>query len=131
MAYRFEFDPINKILMCRFEGQLTDDLLQLFYDDAQTHAIATDPRTTVVDLVGVTKFAVASEFIRALTHKAPVLPHSTRQRFVVVPDTAAYGLIRMFELAGGDKRPAMTITRSLEEVWSALGTDPPHFEPLE
>ena len=28
MGFRFEFDPANKILMTRMEGELTDDLVR-------------------------------------------------------------------------------------------------------
>jgi hypothetical protein len=31
MGYLFEFDPVNRILRVRFEGELTEDVLWEYY----------------------------------------------------------------------------------------------------
>ena len=42
MGHRFEFDPVNKILLMRVEGRLTDESLAELYRTAQKWWAATD-----------------------------------------------------------------------------------------
>jgi hypothetical protein len=42
MAFRFEFDSVKTILVARFEGRVTEELLTHFYAAARKYAIATD-----------------------------------------------------------------------------------------
>ena len=44
MGRRSEFDPANKILLMRFEGQLTDESAAEFYGAVRKYSTATDAR---------------------------------------------------------------------------------------
>jgi len=128
---RFEFDAANKILMTRFEGRLTNQLAARGYEEMGKRAILTDPRVSIAEMSSVTDFAVQPIVIRSLARKVSILPDPLKNRFIVVPTTAAYGLARMFQIAGEPERPHIEIVRTLAEVWAALGIEPPRFEPLE
>jgi hypothetical protein len=131
MALRFEFDPVNKILLGLLDGRLTDELLGEAYETARKYAVATDASAGIWDTSSVTEFAISSEFIRSLASREPIIADPKRPRFVVAPQTVAFGLFRMFQLTGDHTRPLLTIVRSLGEALAALGVQAPHFEPLE
>jgi hypothetical protein len=132
MAFRFEFDPVHKILLARFEGQLTNEAAEEYHDALGENWRATDARAGIWDLSAATAFAVDSEFLRSLAKRKPVTPGLTNYpRFIVVPVTAGYGLMRMFQIAGESARPLLHVVRSVDEALRELGAQSPHFEPLE
>jgi hypothetical protein len=52
-------------------------------------------------------------------------------RFIVVPKTAGYGLMRMFQIAEEPSRPLPHGLRAVEGVLTAIGVQSTQFEPLE
>jgi hypothetical protein len=132
MAYRFEFDPVNKILLARFEGQLTNESAEEYHNALGKNWRATDARAGIWDLTGVADFAVAADFLRNLAKRKPITPGLTdHPRFIVVPVTAGYGLMRMFQIAGESARPLLHVVRTVDEALTTLGAQSPHFEPVE
>lgn len=60
------------------------------------------------------------------------MPHADkRPRIIVSTATVGFGLMRMLQLAGEQKRPLMTVVRTLDEALAALGAQSLHFEPLD
>jgi hypothetical protein len=132
MAFRFEFDPVNKILLARFEGQLTNESAAAYHDALGKNWSATEARAGIWDLSAATDFAVDSDFLRSLAKRRPVTPGLTdHPRFIVVPVTAGYGLMRMFQIAGEAERPGLHVVRTVDEALRQLDVQSPHFEPLE
>src|SRR5271170_3899313 len=132
MAFHFAFDPVNKILLARFEGQLTNESAAEYHDALGNNWRATDARAGIWDLSGATDFSVESDFLRSLAKRKPVTPGLTNYpRFIVVPVTAGYGLMRMFQIAGESARPLLHVVRTVDEALTELGAQSPHFEPLE
>jgi hypothetical protein len=75
---------------------------------------------------------VDSDFLRSLAKRRPVTPGLTdHPRFIVVPVTAGYGLMRMFQIAGEAERPGLHVVRTVDEALRQLDVQSPHFEPLE
>jgi hypothetical protein len=131
MALRLEFDPVNKILLGRLDGRLTDELLSEAYDTARKYAVATNASMGIWDTSSVTEFAVSSGFVRSLASRKPIIEDAKRLRIVVAPKIEAYGLFRMFQLAGESTRPQLTIVHTIDEALALLGVQSAHFEPLE
>lgn len=132
MGYRFEFDSVNRILLARFEGRLTNESAAEFHDALGRSWRATEPRAGIWDLSGVTHFAAASEFLRTLAKRKPITPGLTaHDRYIVVPVTAGYGLMRMFQISGEFSRPLLHVVRTVDEALTALGITSPNFEPLD
>jgi hypothetical protein len=132
MAFRFEFDPVNKILLARFEGQLTNQSAAAYHDALGKNWRATNARAGIWDLSGVTDFAVGSDFLRGLAERKPITPGLiNHHRFIVVPATAGYGLMRMFQISGESARPLLHVVRTVGEALTALGAESAHFDPLE
>ena len=132
MAFWFEFDPVNKILLARFEGALTNESAAEYHDALGRNWRATEARAGIWDLSGVSDFAVASDFLRSLATRKPITPGLTdHPRYIVVPVTAGYGLMRMFQIAGESSRPLLHVVRTVDEALTALGVPSTQFEPLK
>jgi hypothetical protein len=99
VGHHFEFDAANKILLARFEGVLTNRSAEEYHDALGANWRATNPRAGIWDLSAVTEFTLASDFLRNLAARTPITPGLTSYpRFIVVPVTAGYGLMRMFQI---------------------------------
>ncbi len=132
MAFRFEFDPVNKILLARFEGALTNESAEEYHDALGKNWRATNAQAGIWDLAGVTEFSVGSDFLRSLAARKPITPGLTEHpRYIVVPVTAGYGLMRMFQIAGESSRPLLNVVRTVDEALTALGVPSTRFEPLK
>ena len=131
MGYRFAFDPVNKILLLRFEGRLTDELLTELYWMVRRYSPETDACAGIWDLSPVTEFAVSPEFTRDLANREPAMPEATRRpRFLVAPDMLGLGISRMIEFAEGPRNPLFKIVLTLDAALATLGIQSTHFEPL-
>jgi hypothetical protein len=131
MTLRVEFDPSNKILLLRFEGALTDESIADFYRVIRQHWTAEDARMGIVDFSAVTDFALSSNLLRQLAKQEPCIPDPTgRPRVIVVPQTHAFGLARMFQIMGETTRPLLHVVHTLDEAFAKLGVQSPRFELL-
>ncbi len=132
MAFRFEFDPVNKLLLARVEGRLTDELLAESYRAIRKYSTLTDASVGIWDLSSVTELAVSSEFVRELASQEPAMADATkRPRFIVAPTAVGFGLARMFRIEGEHTRPLLEVVHTMDEALAALGIQSPHLEPLE
>lgn len=129
--FRFEFDPVNKILLARLEWRLTDELLAELYGAVREYSTATDPIAGIWDLSSVNDLAVSSGIVRSLADREPAMPDATKPRIIVAPTTIGFGLARMFQILGESTRPLLSVVRTMDEALAALGVQSPHFEPLE
>jgi len=129
MAFRLEFDSLNKILLLRLEGPGTDELYKEARLAVRKHSIATGARAGIMDLSSVTEFPVSSSLLRDAAKHEPAFGNIPR--IAVAPSTVAFGLSRLFQLAGDPKTSGMQVVRTMGEAFAALGVQSPHFEPLE
>ena len=130
-SFRFEFDPVNKILLLRWEGRLTDESLAEAHQAARKHWAATDARAGIADYSSVTEFALSAGFVRTLARQQPAMPDATKSPlFIVMPTTVGYGLARMYQIVG-ECVPLVNVVHTMDEALAALGVKSPHFEPLE
>jgi len=131
MGYQFQFDPVSKVLLARFEGRLTDESMGEFYHAGLKHWAATDARAVISDYSSA-QWAVSGEFLRQLANEEPAITNpGERPRLVVAPTTVGFGLARMFQIVGERRRPLLKVVRTMEEAYAELDIQSPHFEPLE
>lgn len=131
MEYRFEFDPVNKILLLRVEGRVTDESFTEGYWAVRKYSTESGAEAGIWDLSSVTDFAVSPESIRDMANREPAMPDATRRpRFFVAPATVGLALSRLFEIAVEYENPLFKIVLSIDEALAALGIQSPHFEPL-
>jgi hypothetical protein len=131
MAYRFEFDPKNKVLLFHPEGQLSDESLSAYSRTIRKYWIATGAEAGIWDFSSITEFAVSTDFIRLLARQEPTLADANHARVIIASDAVGFGLSRMFQLAGEPARPLLHVVRTLDEALAVLKIESPNFEPLE
>jgi hypothetical protein len=131
MASRFEFDPVNNILMTRLDGDLSDDLAREADVGMRKHLREKNPLVHIVDCSFVEKFSMSAESIRYLAGREPALKGVNCRRFFVMPSTMGFGMAMMFQIAGNPHYDAVTIVHFLAEVFATLAIEPPKFGPLE
>lgn len=131
MAYSFEFDSANGILLARFRGQVTDEQLGEFYRVATPKLVAgLDFRGVINDFSEVTSFDVTPETVRALAWSQPAVADSSKIRIIVAPTPKVYGMARMFALHGEDTRPNLHVVQSLEHAYAVFGLINPKFQKI-
>ena len=131
MGYAFEFNSVNKLLLLRFDGRLTDELYAEAYSAAQKHWAATDAKMGIVDFTPVTDFAASPQFLRQLVNREPVGDAAKYPRVAVAPTTVQFGLARMFQTIGERTRPLLHVVRTIDEAFAILRVQSPRFDPLE
>ncbi len=91
MAFRFEIDRVNHILLTLVEGRVTDDSAVEIFFAIQGCSTETDASAAITDLSNVTEFDVSSDLIRRLASQGSV-GDPDRPRFIVAPKTFVYGI---------------------------------------
>ena len=130
MAFQFEFDSTNRILRCRFSGQVTDEDLLGFYRTAKLLAESLDPLAGIVDFSSVTDFKATPPKLRELAAFPPVMPQQERVRVIVAPSDDVFGMVRIFEIAGEATRPSLHVVRSARLAWAIIGIEEPEFKSI-
>ncbi len=131
MAFRFEFDAVNKVLLMRFDGQLTNESLTEALAAIREYSIRTDASAGIWDFTPVTEYGVTPDFLSFTASLEPAMPNpAQRPRYVVAPVTFGLGVPRMFEIAAKATNPLLRFVLSVDEALAALGVQSPHFEPL-
>jgi hypothetical protein len=131
VAYTFDFDVTHSILRCRLNGDVDDAALNDFFRTGAWYALHTRPGAGVVDLSEVTSFEATAEAVHQVAQSRPVLPDPNLLRIVIAPSPETYGMMRMFEIHGEEKRPNLYVVHTEGEAWAILGVLDPHFEPIE
>jgi hypothetical protein len=106
-------------------------LLKEFYQAAGKCWTATKPRAGIADYSWITGVDASSEVIRRLANQEPSADVTGCPRIIVAPHNYAFGLARMFQIVGEARRPLLSIVRTLDEAFAALGVRSPYFEPLD
>jgi hypothetical protein len=127
-GYILAFDPVNRILLGRFEGRLTDESAAKFYDAFRRFIIATEARAGVVDLSSVTDFAISSEFAPdQLAGQTPATDDPAKRPRIIVGTTVGFDLMCMFQIVGKPTRPLLQVVHTIDEALAVLGVQSPHF----
>lgn len=130
MAYRFELDRKNKVLLLRYEGRLTQQIAEESGAALQKHWPVTAPSAVIVDFSSVTEFAIPTEFLYRVAGQALIVDAAATPVAFVSPVPVGFGLARMFEIVGQPRRSLLHVVRSMDEAFVALGIQSPQFEPL-
>jgi len=128
---RFEFDPVNRILLLRVEGRLTNESFTECYWAVRKYSIETDASAGIWDFSSVTEFALSPEFLCDLAYRQPAMLDATsRPRFFVAPAGFGLSIARLYEIAASPMNPLLKIVFSVDEALTELAVQSPHFEPL-
>jgi hypothetical protein len=131
MPYWFDHDPHHRILRCQVEGVVGESELVHCHESARALLERLQPRAAIMDMSGVTALDVSSATIRLLSASPPIIADPGVPRFVVAPSPSVFGIARMYQQLGGETRPGLTIVRTADEAYAALGVAPPRFERVD
>ncbi len=84
-----------------------------------------------MDMSEVTSFAVSAKTIQELATSAPAMPNPERLRILIAPSPQTFGIARMFEMIGQDKRPDLHVVHSEKEALVILGIQETRFEAIQ
>ncbi len=130
MAYDFEMDATNGVLLVRFSGDVSEQRIGPFYSEASAQIERIHPRAAIFDFTGVTSFDVSSASIRSLAEASPLIPDAACRRVVVAPAKHIFAMSRMFQILAGRSWPVFAVVRSMVEALAAVELDHPDFKPL-
>jgi hypothetical protein len=131
MGLSIEYDKVNKVLLVRLGGSLTDDSPADIAETVQKCSAATDARAFITDVSSVTDFTVSTECLRRLAKQEPALVEVAQRPNVIVASQAhAFGLARMFQTMGERTRPHLHVVHSMSEAFRVLEILSPHFTPV-
>jgi len=123
MGVQVSIDEMRNIVYIAFHGVMTDDLLISSYARLSQYIPDDQATATLVDLSGVTFGGeVTSRSIREVA-ASPQLAPKNRLSVVVAPMEVAFGMARMFEILGGEKRNGLRIVRSIDAAYRLLGVE--------
>jgi hypothetical protein len=131
MPYHVDFDSVHRILRCRLEGCITDEELRQYYRLAEDHVAKTDPLGGILDMTAVTSFDVSPTTIRQLAKSRSAFTNPDHPRVLIASCASVFGLARMFEMEGQDKRPNLHVVRSEKEALAILGIHKANFAPIQ
>ena len=129
MGFVIEFDVKNDILRVTLEGRVTDAVVSDVYATVARYAASHPLCREILDISGVTEFSVSSTMIRQLAASPPAFPIESMRVFVA-PQTHVYGMARMFQILGGEKRPNLHIVHTMDEACRLLRVESPEFGPV-
>jgi hypothetical protein len=129
--FHFEYDATNKIVRGKFHGDVTPEALKDYYQTASALVHAKEFRAAITDFSDVASFGITLDLIRELAAFPPIDPNTSRMRIVVAPGVLIFGLARLFQWFGKEKRPNLQVVRNLDQALAFLGVAEPHFHRIQ
>jgi len=128
MAFSFAFDSATRVLLARFEGHITDEVMEDFYHRAK-HRIATasELRGTIVDFSPVVEFKVTPEMVREVAWSPPIETDASRPVVAVAPSAEVFEIMWILVTEGQETRPNFHLVKSLEHAYAIVGITNPNF----
>jgi hypothetical protein len=115
-------DELHNVLLIRFDGRLTDEVLLKGYRIAREWMAVHGPASQLSDFSEVTSVDVASQTVWELAKASPLAPDSFL-RIVIAPQSVVFGLTRMFEMLGDRTRDGVHIVATAADANRLLGVD--------
>lgn len=129
MGAFLSLDDVSQVLLIRFEGVITDDVLLDHYKTVRNWIAAHGYYSQISDFSGITSLQVTARAINHLAASAPLVPDNYL-RIVVAPQDNVFGMARMFEMLGSPTRSNVHIFRTIAEAYCLAGIEAPDFHPI-
>ena len=112
------------------EGIVGDRELLNYYDDVTGWVQRINPVAGILDMTDVTSLEATPAIVRTLARSAPPMTNPENPRFLVAGSDHVYGMLRMYQIVGGESRSTLHVVRSITEAYTALGITEPRFKRL-
>jgi hypothetical protein len=124
-----DFDELHQVLLIRFAGRVTDEVLLSHFQRVRGWLTAHEPCSNITDFSDVTSFEVTAQAVSQLAAGAPLVSNDFL-RVVIAPQDEVFGMVRMFEMLGSSTRDQVHIVRTISEAYEITGIDSPGFRPV-
>jgi hypothetical protein len=121
-----DLDPKHRVLRITVTTTLTDEALNEVYRTIARLASRGGPYAAIIDFSEVVAYPLSTNTIRSLAATAPAVP-AGRPRVIVAPQSALYGLARMFELHRDSMGGQLQVLHSMDEAYDLLKVSPEDF----
>ena len=119
MPVTVRVDRPKKLVVTSYIGQVTNEDVARQIAEIVRNAPYEGEYRAITDFTQVTHFDISSDQIRLVAESKS--PLEKAQRVMVAPSDVAYGTSRMFQMLAGKTRPNITVVRTLDEAYEALG----------
>lgn len=124
-------DETHRILLCQYQGVISDEVLLSRYQQAVEWNTLHRYPSVISDFTGVTFADVSSRAVRDAAKHPPVIPEDIRRFAVIVaPHDLAFGLARMFEVLGNRTRDTFYVARTMAEAYQVIGVESLHLKAI-
>jgi hypothetical protein len=130
MPHRLEFDFEHKILHIIHQGEIHGRDIEKLGETLRPQLPKLDPSAAISDFSQATTVHINSQMVRRLAMKDTSSFPRTIRRFIVAPLDYQFGLARMYEMSADPPFTALSVVRSVEEAFAALGFQKLKFEKL-
>jgi hypothetical protein len=121
MPVTVRVDRNKKLVVTTYTGQVTNEDVARQIAEIERNAPYEGEYRAITDFTQVTHFDISSDQIRLVAESKS--PLEKARRVMVAPSDVAYGTSRMFQMLSGKTRPNITVVRTLDEAYKALGID--------
>ena len=128
MAFTLLFDAGNKVLLARFDGTVTADVMRAMVAAARRFAEREGQHPAIADFSAVEHFEIDADSIRQFAQARPVM--AGHKRVLVAPSDAIFGSLRMFEMHQSAVGDEPVVVRSLQRAYEILEIRDPDFQPI-
>ena len=130
MPHRLEFDFEHRILHIIHEGEIHGRDIEELGDQLKPQLGELNPSATISDFSPATSVHMNSQMVRHLAMKDTFAFPQTMRRLIVAPLDYQFGLARMYEMSADPPFAELSVVRSLEEAFAALGFQNLKFQKL-
>lgn len=123
------FDAHAQLLLVRFEGDVTDEILVARFRQVREWFVRNGPRSNITDFSAVTGMNVGTQTVARMAAADPFVPNGFL-RIIVAPQDEAFGMSRMYENLGSLTRDSVHVVRTMQEAIAIAGVLDPHFETI-
>ncbi len=129
MVAFLSFDELHRVILIKFAGTLTDEVLLSHFKLVREWLTVHGHHSNITDFSDVTSFEVTAQAVSQLAAGAPLVPDDYL-RVVIAPQDEVFGMVRMFEMLGSGTRDRVHIVRTVAEAYELTGIESPGFRPV-
>ena len=129
LGYALQSDADHRVMLVTMGGIVTETSAMAAVAAIRQFMATHGPYSGIVDLSGIEKVSVRTDFVWYIAAKPPAIPDGMA-RIVVAPRPDVYGLSRMFQILRDNRGAYQEVVHTLKQAFDILGLESPHFRPV-
>lgn len=120
MSVEYTIDAVQKVVVVRFVGEMTDADLIGIGTATKSHPLFDPSFSEIVDFSAVTGKSISTFAVQEVARRTSVYD-LTSKHIVIAPQPHVFGLTRMFQTYAEQSRPNMAVVKTMDEACELLG----------